>query len=227
MLKILGLCISCLVLGITVGLPTKDIDELIYRLEELKQQNHYVGSGRRPRTTEQNNNSILNGKPLASHHTVDLEEKPLLFEYYSNTLNPIIDRRNFDEVDNHLGKRSIDTEPDRYPPKRFFLERPRALPTVQEQQQKQHNFHEVSDKNDYQEYMKRMLNDDRIVPVKRNFDEIDRFGLNRFVQTPYHSLWNKRNFDEIDRLVPQIFTDNKREDGNNDVPRSGKYVKYV
>ncbi|XP_055314554.1 uncharacterized protein LOC129575291 isoform X4 [Sitodiplosis mosellana] len=41
MLKILGLCISCLVLGITVGLPTKDIDELIYRLEELKQQNHY------------------------------------------------------------------------------------------------------------------------------------------------------------------------------------------
>lgn len=73
--------------------------------------------------------------------------------------------------------------------------------------------------------MKRMLNDDRIMPVKRNFDEIDRFGLNRFVQTPYH--WNKRNFDEIDRLVPQIFTDNKREDSNNDMSRSGKYVKFV
>lgn len=74
--------------------------------------------------------------PGAAHHTVDLEEKPLLFEYYANTLNPIIDRRNFDDIDNHLGKRSsIDTEPDRYPPKRFFLERPRA--TGQEQQQKQ------------------------------------------------------------------------------------------
>lgn len=89
----------------------------------------------------------------------------------------------------------------------------------------QHNsFHEVADKTDYQEYMKRMLNDERIMPVKRNFDEIDRFGLNRFV-SPYH--WNKRNFDEIDRLVPQIFTDNKREEGNNDMSRGGKYVKFV
>lgn len=66
-----------------------------------------------------------------------MEEKPLLYEYYANTLNPIIDRRNFDEIDNHLGKRSIDTDSDRYPPKRFFLERPRTLPSVQEQQQKQ------------------------------------------------------------------------------------------
>lgn len=77
-------------------------------------------------------------KPTGTaHHTVDLEEKPLLFEYYANTLNPIIDRRNFDDIDNHLGKRSIDTEPDRYPPKRFFLERPRALPIASDQQQKQ------------------------------------------------------------------------------------------
>lgn len=93
---------------------------------------------------------------------------------------------------------------------------------------KQHNFHEV-DKADYQEYMKRMLNDERIMPmVKRNFDEIDRFGLNRFVQTaPYHSLWSKRNIDEIDRLVPQIFTDNKREEANNYMPRGGKFAKYV
>lgn len=92
---------------------------------------------------------------------------------------------------------------------------------------KQHNFHEVADKTDYQEYMKRMLNDDRVVAVKRNFDEIDRFGLNRFVQSsPPHASWNKRNFDEIDRLVPQVFTDNKREEGSND-GRSGKYVKFV
>ncbi|XP_031623999.1 uncharacterized protein LOC116341197 isoform X2 [Contarinia nasturtii] len=226
MLKILGLCISFLVIGITFGLPAKDIDDLIYHLEEIKQQNHYGGS-RRPRTVEQNNNSNFNEKPSA-HLAVDLEEKPLLYEYFSNTLNPVIDRRNFDELDNHLGKRSIDTESDRYSPKRFFLERPRALPTVQEQQQKQHNFHEVN-KADYQEYMKRMLNDERIMPmVKKNFDEIDRFGLNRFVQTsPYHSLWSKRNIDEIDRLVPQIFTDNKREEANNYMPRGGKYSKYV
>lgn len=91
-----------------------------------------------------------------------------------------------------------------------------------------HNFHEVADKADYNEYMKRMLNDERVVAAKRNFDEIDRFGLNRFVQSsPIHGAWNKRNFDEIDRLVPQVFTDNKREESSNDMTRGGKYVKYV
>lgn len=71
-----------------------------------------------------------------THHTFDLDEKPLLYEYYTNTLNPIIDRRGFDEVDNRLGKRSIDIDSDRYG-KRFFLERSRILPTVQDQQQRQ------------------------------------------------------------------------------------------
>lgn len=82
---------------------------------------------------------------------------------------------------------------------------------------------------DFQDFIKRMVNDDRIVPAKRNFDEIDRFGLNRFVQPSlYHSTYTKRNFDEIDRLVPQIFTnDNKREELNNDLSRSGKYMKFV
>lgn len=83
----------------------------------------------------------------------------------------------------------------------------------------------MADKADYNEYMKRMLNDERVVPAKRNFDEIDRFGLNRFVQSsPIHGSWNKRNFDEIDRLVPQVFTDNKREESSNE---RGKYVKFV
>lgn len=65
-----------------------------------------------------------------------LEEKPLLYEYYTNTLNPIIDRRGIlgEEVDSHAGKRSIDIDSDRYA-KRFFLERSRTLPTLQEQQQ--------------------------------------------------------------------------------------------
>lgn len=64
------------------------------------------------------------------------EEKPLLYEYYANTLNPIIDRRGIlgEEADSHAGKRSIDVDSDRYT-KRFFLERSRTLPTLQEQQQ--------------------------------------------------------------------------------------------
>lgn len=65
-----------------------------------------------------------------------LEEKPLLYEYYANTLNPIIDRRGIlgEEADSHTGKRSIDIDSERYA-KRFFLERSRTLPTLQEQQQ--------------------------------------------------------------------------------------------
>lgn len=65
-----------------------------------------------------------------------LKEKPLLYEYYANTLNPIIDRRGIfgEETDSHTGKRSIDVDSDRYA-KRFFLERSRTLPTLQEQQQ--------------------------------------------------------------------------------------------
>lgn len=73
-------------------------------------------------------------RKLSTHHTFDLDEKPLLYEYYTNTLNPIIDRRGFDEIDNRIGKRSIDM--DRYG-KRFFLERSRILPTIQDRQQKQ------------------------------------------------------------------------------------------
>lgn len=82
----------------------------------------------------------------------------------------------------------------------------------------------MADKGDYQEYMKRMLNDDRVVAVKRNFDEIDRFG---FLPSSSYHAWSKRNFDEIDRLVPQIFTDNKREESSNDMTRSGKYAKFI
>lgn len=64
------------------------------------------------------------------------KEKPLLYEYYANTLNPIIDRRGIfgEEADSHAAKRSIDADSDRYA-KRFFLERSRTLPTLQEQQQ--------------------------------------------------------------------------------------------
>lgn len=80
---------------------------------------------------------IFDDNSKLPHHLVELEEKPLLYEYYSNTLNPIIDRRNIDEMESgHTGKRSAtDGESaDRYAAKRYFLERPRP---IQDQQQKQ------------------------------------------------------------------------------------------
>lgn len=70
--------------------------------------------------------------------------------------------------------------------------------------------------------MKRMLNDERVIPVKRHFDEIDRFSLNRAPQQ------YKRNFDEIDRLVPQAFAqNNKREETYGDFNRNDKYSKFI
>lgn len=70
------------------------------------------------------------------HHTVDLDEKPLLYEYYANTLNPMIDRRGFIDSASRLAKRSIDGDLNAFG-KRYFLERSRALPSLHEQQQKQ------------------------------------------------------------------------------------------
>lgn len=60
----------------------------------------------------------------------------MLYDYYANTLNPIIDRRDEGES-SHLNKRSVaDIEqPDRYL-KRFFLERARPVASLQEQQQR-------------------------------------------------------------------------------------------
>lgn len=75
-------------------------------------------------------------RKLDTRHTFDFNEKPLLYEYYTNTLNPIIDRRGFDEIDNRIGKRIINIDSELYG-KRFFLERSRILPAIQDQQQRQ------------------------------------------------------------------------------------------
>lgn len=103
------------------------------------------------------------------HQPVELEEKPLLYEYYSNTLNPIIDKRNFDEID-RMGMDRLN--------KRVVIDRPK------QQQFDQQRFHEI-DHNDYRDYIKRIYNDERIIRplVKRNFDEIDRFGPDVFVDS--------------------------------------------
>lgn len=124
-----------------------------------------------------------------------MEEKPLLYDYYANTLNPIIDKRNSVDDNERFGKR-------------FFLERPRTVPITNGQDQK---FHEI-ERNDYSDYMKRMLNDDRVMKRYGNLDEIDRFG--HF----YHTQHTKRNYmspvmhqiDEIDRFGPEMFHDTKR-----------------
>lgn len=151
-----------------------------------------------------------------------MDEKPLLYDYYANTLNPIIDKRNFDEIDRFaFGKR-------------FFLERPRSIATAAAiTPLAEQKFHEV-ERNDYQDYMKRMLNDDRVVKRYSNFDEIDRFGLNQYMRSaPYHvSLMNKRNFDEIDRFGPEMFADTKRmpayhDNDINDIDRTNKFLKFV
>lgn len=108
----------------------------------------------------------------------------MLYEYYANTLNPIIDKRNFDEID-RLGMDRLN--------KRFFLERPK-----QTQYDQQQRFREI-DHNDYHDYVKRMLNDDRSM---RSNAVAGSSALPR--------EYAKRNFDEIDRFGPDVFADSKR-----------------
>lgn len=130
-----------------------------------------------------------------------------MYEYYANTLNPIIDKRNFDEID-RLGMDRLN--------KRFFLERPKPYEQQQQQSQSQsqqqpHRFREV-DRSDYHDYVKRMLNDDRVI-----------HPLNR-------EQLSKRNFDEIDRFGPDVFVDSKRsiphgsESSEEDEPNKLKYA---
>lgn len=158
------------------------------------------------------------------HRAIDLDEKPLLYDYYANTLNPIIDKRNFDEIDRFaFGKR-------------FFLERPRPVTvsagpiSVPGTEQK---FHEI-ERDDYHDYMKRMMNDEPAMKRRQDgeFDEIDRFSLNPF--SLFKNMRQKRNFDEIDRFGPEMFADTKRrmptayhDDFANDLDRTNKFLKFV
>lgn len=146
---------------------------LFFTLEKYQKKNHI----------DKKHNSKV---PI--HQPIDLEEKPLLYEYYANTLNPIIDKRNFDEID-RLGMDRLN--------KRFFLERPKPAQYEQQQQtqpqsqQQPQRFREV-DRSDYHDFVKRMLNDDRVIrPLNRE-------------------QLSKRNFDEIDRFGPDVFVDSKR-----------------
>jgi len=178
MLKVFKFFISFVFFGISIGLPIKDqeIDELIYRLQELKHQSRYNGAG-----TEINQNSHSKSN---QHRIVDLERKPLLYDYYANTLNPVNAKR-FDEIDRVgmfglQGKRNFD-EIDRsglsgFHGKRNFDEIDRS------------GFSGFHGKRNFDEIDRSGISG---FHGKRNFDEIDRSGISGF--------HGKRNFDEIDR----------------------------
>lgn len=96
---------------------------------------------------------------------VDLERKPLLYDYYANTLNPIYDKRNFDEI-------------DRFGPSRLIGKR---------------NFDEI-DRNGLSGLHKRSVEEfDRNTVIgdavhKRNFDEIDRNGLSSLFKRNFDEI---------------------------------------
>ncbi|KAJ6646606.1 Orcokinin peptides type A [Pseudolycoriella hygida] len=246
----------------------QEIDELIYRLQELKHQSRYNGGNEEianqnhedygPRNwdallgyedriddiglphaigTEINQNS--HSKPTL-HPVVDLERKPLLYDYYATTLNPVnekrfdeIDRvgmvgfqgkRNFDEIDRSgfsgfHGKRNFD-EIDRsglrgFHGKRNFDEIDRLGLSGFHRKRSADNSERLYDGPEeinsvYGDLLNRYDSDD---VVKRNFDEIDRFGPGGFLKRNFQheldvlsrlgsrgSQLSKKNFDEIDRF---------------------------
>lgn len=178
------------------------------------------------------------------HPIVDLERKPLLYDYYGSTLNPVtakrfdeIDRvgmvglqgkRNFDEIDRSglsgfHGKRNFD-EIDRsglsgFHGKRNFDEIDRSALSGLHKKRSIDNserYYMQTGPDDinsgFGDFLNRYYNDDNEV-VKRNFDEIDRFGPGGFLKRNFQreleeisrlggrgSQFAKKNFDEIDRF---------------------------
>ncbi|XP_037032305.1 orcokinin peptides type B-like isoform X1 [Bradysia coprophila] len=228
MLKIFKLFISFVFFGICIGLPIKDqeIDELIYRLQELKHQSRYNGAHAVGTEINQNSHS-----KSTTHPTVDLERKPLLYDYYPNAFNNAdkrfdeIDRlgmvglqgkRNFDEIDRSAfsgfhGKRNFD-EIDRsglsgFHGKRNFDEIDRSGLNGFHKKRSVDNM----DDSTVGDLLSRYYSDDNEM-VKRNFDEIDRFGPGGFLKRNFQreldeisrlgrgSQFTKKNFDEIDRF---------------------------
>lgn len=162
---------------------------------------------------------------------VDLERKPLLYDYYANTLNPVNDKR-FDEIDRVgmvglQGKRNFD-EIDRSAFSGFHGKR---------------NFDEI-DRSGFSGFH-----------GKRNFDEIDRSGLNglhkkrsidnseRFmangsddINSTFGDLLSryynddrdmaKRNFDEIDRFGPGGFLKRNFQHELEEISRLGRASQF-
>lgn len=164
---------------------------------------------------------------------MDLERKPLLYDYYASALNPVNDKR-FDEIDRVgmvglQGKRNFD-EIDRSGFTGFHGKR---------------NFDEI-DRSGFTGFH-----------GKRNFDEIDRSGLNGLhkkrsvdnseryfltngpddIKSAYGDLLNryynddrdmaKRNFDEIDRFGPGGFLKRNFQRELDEISRLGRGSQFA
>lgn len=124
--------------------------------------------------------------------------KPLLYDYYANTLNPIYDKRNFDEIDGYampfaqFQKRNFDeidafampVFPQKRAHKRLQLHSADRFPSSAAAAARSPDFNEI-DRSTYSDFMKRMYNEDRassaVTASKRNFDEIDRYAMPRLI----------------------------------------------
>lgn len=141
---------------------------------------------------------------------IDLERKPLLYDYYANTLNPIYDKRTVEEADrpNDI-KRSQFDQIDRYAMPFYMNKRSELKNTEHESGDRlsKRNFDEID------RFAMPMLH---FKQPKRNFDEIDAFAMplklaharkmNQIAKRPYHSTTfdanypsNTPDFNEIDR----------------------------
>lgn len=140
---------------------------------------------------------------------IDLERKPLLYDYYANTLNPIYDKRNFDEIDRYggmsglNGKRNFD-EIDRVGMngihKRNFDEIDRTPLSSLERKRSNMNMDRYYKRNS----MDMVYLADQSQPKAQTFNEIDRSAYTDFMKRYFDgdrtaSDIAKRNFDEIDR----------------------------
>ncbi|XP_058461540.1 uncharacterized protein LOC131436690 [Malaya genurostris] len=177
MLKFHVLCAVVLVVCLTWGeaLPVKeqDVEDLIYKLQQLKQLNDAPstgessfdkGGGEKEKSIPINSHlaatsrSSSSGTPKAKRSLNNSDRRTLLYQYYARGLAPMYDKRNFDEIDRYSkfsGKRT-----------RYDM-------------------------------------DDLNQAYKRNFDEIDRWANfnSRLNNDPRQSDYVKRNFDEIDRYA--------------------------
>lgn len=130
------------------------------------------------------------------HRAIDLDRKPLLYDYYANTLNPIYHKRNFDEIDRASlsgFKRNFD-EIDRSSLSGFHAKR---------------NFDEI-DRTGLTGFH-----------TKRNFDEIDRSALSGLIHRKRYAEPHRLNgmiFNEVDR---NAFTDFMKRYYNDDRINTG------
>lgn len=96
---------------------------------------------------------------------IDLERKPLLYDYYANTLNPIYDKRNFDEIDAFAMPTSAMLKRQQFDD---ITNEKRAVKGISNMPY----LHLDNKRDDMSEFSNQH---------KRNFDEIDAFAMPSFL----------------------------------------------